>query len=125
MIARALPAFFVVVASAAGCDTKPNFEAICSPNAARTQVECTVTNRGTKAARACVTSRQIPQKTGRPMLSKRTCTKQLAPGQSEVVPVVFPEDVVGACGTTPPGGWACAGSIVENNVTLGENLPPE
>ena len=127
-----LGAVGAVGAVGAGCGeaAEPQFHASCTPDAAMEQLACTVSNKGTKAGRACLTARLQPEKSA-PIIARRVCTVVLDPDRSAVVTPLFEQlprarrDRTLASRCAKDGRWSCAIDIVESSRELGENLPAE
>jgi hypothetical protein len=113
----------LLVAACSKDQPKAAFRASCKPDANHDHVMCTVENTGKKAARACVTSREqvVPKK--KTLVAQRTCTKILAPGESQTVKARYDglESLQPLC--APDGEWLCRDEIVESPEMLGENIP--
>ncbi|MGN6111238.1 MAG: hypothetical protein ACTHU0_39435 [Kofleriaceae bacterium] len=107
------------VALAAGCKPapEPKISARCAPNAARAGVECTATNTGNGAGRACLAV-ILEARTGPRLFGRRVCTASLAPQESKPLTPIFEENVARRC--IRMGQWDCKIVIDETSSEVGE-----
>ena len=129
----AMAAVAVAMAAAAvlgACKPEPEplFSATCGRDEAAGQVKCTIRNQGKKEGRACFRPR-IHFETGEPLITRRVCTRVLAPGESTEVPALFErmgrvnveELLQTRC--APSGQWTCKVDVLETSREMMENQP--
>jgi hypothetical protein len=127
-VAMAVVAAAIAALGACKPEPEPLFSATCGRDEAAGQVKCTILNQGKKEGRACFRPR-IHFETGEPLITRRVCTRVLAPGESAEVPALFErmgrvnveEMLQTKC--APSGQWTCKVDVVETSREMMENQP--